>query len=376
MSNIETRLQLIRQIEEERGSRVLTYITGDRPGVAPAQIGEDAVRHVVEHLRLFGSPDKLDIFLYSRGGGQDVPWQLVSAFREASKEWSVIIPFRSHSAATLIALGADHIIMGPQAQLGPIDPSLTQLTPDGDINLVSVEDVMAFIDFIREKVGLSDQMALTNGLANLINRVDAVTLGTVHRTHSHIRDVARKIIQSRSKPPINSIQDRIISTLAEEVYAHAHAISRTEAKELDLPVIEPDPKLENLMWKLLVEYESNMKLLELWDPPTILGDKEQVKEECVLAVIESTVTTHEYITIMEVAQQRQIPTNLVVNLSLDLQIHEIGNSTEELLAQLQPQLQEAASIAVQEALVNQIPSTGIGVRSRHIGWRQWKENTS
>ena len=29
MSNIEKRLELIRKIEEARGSRVLTYITGD-----------------------------------------------------------------------------------------------------------------------------------------------------------------------------------------------------------------------------------------------------------------------------------------------------------------------------------------------------------
>ena len=69
-----TRLQLINKIEEQRGSRVIAYITGDRPGVPPAQIAEDAVRHVVEHLRRLGSPEKLDVFLYSRGGSMDIPW--------------------------------------------------------------------------------------------------------------------------------------------------------------------------------------------------------------------------------------------------------------------------------------------------------------
>lgn len=372
--SIETRKQLIKQIEEERGSRVLTYITGDRPGV-PAQIGEDAVRHVVEHLRRFESLKKLDIFLYSRGGGLDVPWQLVSAFRDISEEWSVLIPFRAHSAATLLALGADNIIMGPQAQLGPIDPSLPQYTPQG-VNKISVEDVMAFIDFMRDKVGLSDQRALTNGLTNLINRVDAVNLGTVYRTYSHIRDIARKIIQSRREPPTSSVIDQIVSTLAEKVYAHGHAISRTEAKAINLPVEVPPPSLERAMWSLLLEYESHMKLLELWDPQAVLREEERVEEECVLAMIESTVDTHEFITMMEVAQQRQVPQSLQVNINLNLQTPDPDFSTEEFLSQLQPELQERALIAVQEALMTQAPSTGIETRARHLGWHQRDDRTS
>ena len=315
------RLQLINKIEEERGSRVITYITGDRPGMAPAPIAEDAVRHVVEHLRRLGSPEKLDVFLYSRGGSMDIPWQLVSSFRNASKEWSVLIPFRAHSAATLVVLGADDIVMGPQAQLGPIDPTLTQITPSG-INQVSVEDVMAFIDFMRQRIGLSDQAALTNGLANLIHGVDAVTLGAVYRTHSHIRDVAGKIIQSRSNPPSSIVQDKIISTLAEKVYAHGHAISLTEAQSLDLPVVEPSPQLEKLMWELLVEYEPHMKLLQLWDPQALLGTKEQAEESFILAMIESTVTAHEYVTKINVNKTRELPQNLKVNLNLNYQTPE------------------------------------------------------
>lgn len=366
--SIETRKQLIRQIEEERGSRVLTYITGDRPGV-PAQIAEDAVRHVMEHLRRFESLEKLDIFLYSRGGGLDVPWQLVSAFRDISEEWSVLIPFRAHSAATLIALGSDNIVMGPQAQLGPIDPSLTQYTPQG-VNEISVEDVMAFIDFMGNKVGLSDQMALTNGLTNLISRVDAVTLGTVHRTYSHIRDIARKIIQSRRNPPTSSAIDQVISTLAEKVYAHGHAISRTEAKAINLPVVVPSPSLERIMWSLLLQYESHMKLLELWDPQVALGEKEKAEEECVIAMIESTVDTHEFITVMEVAQQRQVPQNLQININLNLQTPDPDILTEEYLSQIQPELQERALMAVREALMAQAPSAGIEMRARHLGWHQ------
>lgn len=44
-------------------------------------------------------------------------------FREYSQKgsFSVLIPYRAHSAATVIALGADEIVMTKKAELGPID---------------------------------------------------------------------------------------------------------------------------------------------------------------------------------------------------------------------------------------------------------------
>ncbi len=364
--NRDLRQDLIKQIEEIRGSRVLTYVTGDRQGT-PGHIGEDAVRHVVEHLRQFGHIEELDLFLYSRGGGMDVPWHLVSAFRNVSDKWSVIVPFRAHSAATMIALGADEIVMGPYACLGPIDPSLASYAHDYS---VSVEDVMAYIDFIRERAGLSDQKALTDGLANLMNRVDAVTLGSVYRTHSHIRDVAQKIINSREEPPKTEIQEAIIGALAEKVYAHGHAISAEEAVLIGLPVQSPSPKLEKLMWKLLSAYESHMRMLEPWHPQDVLTSTATVKDECVVVMIESTVATHESRRTMEVTQQLAMPQNLHVSLNLSIPSSEEEDPSEEWLRGLQTQLQEAAKLSVQQALEDQAPRTGINVSSRDTGWHQ------
>lgn len=365
-ANHELRQQLIKEIEDIRGSRVLAYITGDRPGV-PGHIGEDAVRHIVEHLRQFGQLKKLDLFLYSRGGGMDVPWHLVSVFRSLSKEWSVLVPFRAHSAATMIALGADEIVMGPYACLGPIDPALTSYSHEYS---VSVEDVMAYIDFMRERAGLSDQMALTNGLANLMNRVDAVTLGSVYRTHSHIRDVAQKIINSRKKPPKSEIQDSIIGSLAEKVYAHGHAISAAEAGSIGLPVQDPSPELEEKMWKLLSAYESYMAMLDPWNPQDLLVETDRVEDECVVVMIESRDATHESRRTIEVTQQRTVPENLHVSLNLNIHSPEDEASAEDWLEALHAQLQEEARLAVQRALEAQAPRTGINVMSRDSGWRQ------
>jgi len=115
------RKELIKQIQDKRNSKVIVYVTGDRQPIV-AMIAEDAVRPLYDHLLSIGKAEKIDLFLYSRGGDVSVPWRIVSMFREFCDELSIIVPYKAYSAATLISLGADKIIMGKKAELGPIDP--------------------------------------------------------------------------------------------------------------------------------------------------------------------------------------------------------------------------------------------------------------
>ena len=128
MPTREERLEIIQQIEDLRSSRVLVYVTSDRAG-APAQIGDDAVRHLDQHLREFGHSDNLDLLIYSRGGATDVPWRIVSTIRNTSNRWSVLIPYRANSAATMVALGADEVLMGPQARSAVLASSVALFIP-------------------------------------------------------------------------------------------------------------------------------------------------------------------------------------------------------------------------------------------------------
>ncbi len=173
---VEERWSLIQRIESLRGSRVVTYVTGDRMPVG-GQFADDAVRPIYDHLQHIGHVPKLDIFLYSRGGAIDVPWRLARLFRQVSDEWSVLIPFRANSAATLLALGADHIVLGKLGELGPIDPTVTiskmsGSPPQQSQDQISVEDVMAYIRFAKERAGLSDQDSLASSMAKLAERLD------------------------------------------------------------------------------------------------------------------------------------------------------------------------------------------------------------
>jgi len=379
------RKALVEQIEALRESRVLCYVTGDR-NPAPGQIGDDAVRPMYERLREIGPVEKLDLFLYSRGGAIDVPWRIVTALRANAKDWNVLIPFRANSAATLLALGADEIVLGRFGELGPIDPimNIQRLMPGpggpGSAvhqDSVSVEDVMAYVKFIQERAGLSDQAALATALAKLTERLDAVALGSAHRTHSHIRDVARRMLLSRNKPHSEQAMGTIVETLAERVYAHGHAIGLKTAKEIGLPAVAAEPELDRLMWDLLNEYETDMKLLLPIDPAAAIATTSTYSEDAVIAVVETKAAAHEFTGKIEISARRQMPQNLNVSFNLNLQTPPGVANQPQLAAALQQFLQQAqqavlaqAEQAVQQALQSQAPLVGIEAGFRSGEWKR------
>jgi hypothetical protein len=381
----DERKRVITEIEALRGSRVLSYVTGDR-APTPAQIGDDAVRPIYDQLRKMGHAERLDVFLYSRGGAIDVPWRIATALRTAADEWNVLIPFRANSAATLLALGADEIVLGQQGELGPIDPIMSiqrlvpgpgggQGTPVQDN--VNVEDVMAYVKFTRDRAGLSDQQALVTGLSKLTDRLDAVTLGSAYRTHSHIRDVARRMLLSRSKPASEQDMTTIIETLAERVYAHGHAIGLRDAKQIGLPATGADDALDHAMWRLLNVYEDDLKLLEPIDPAAATAGHDLYTEQSVISVVETTTGGHEFAGETQIQAKRQMPPNLNVALNLNVQLpagieaQQLPQAMQIVLQQFQQTLVQQAQQAVQQALKDQAPITGFEAGLRGGRWRPY-----
>ncbi|UJR84287.1 SDH family Clp fold serine proteinase [Sandaracinus amylolyticus] len=375
------RKEIIGKIEAHRKSKLLCYVTGDRSPIT-AQIGDDAVRPIFDHLRAFKKVSTLDLFIYSRGGAIDVPWRIVNAIRAASDEWRILIPFRANSAATLLALGADAIVMGKQGELGPIDPTLNtkRVVPGQNAivqDAVSVEDVMAFVKFIQERCGLSEQDAIATAAGKLIDRVDAVVLGSLYRTHSHIRDVARRTLLSRKQPPNDQVLTTIVQTLAEQVYAHGHAIGYEAATAIGLPVEQADDVLEPLMWALLEDYESELKIREPLDPVAAVGTKDAYDEDACIAVVESAASVHRHVGRIEIRAKRQMPPQMNVNVNLSLQAptlpqgmapQQAQQMLQQLLQQAQPALLQGAQQAVQDALAKQAPLIGVDAAWRGGHW--------
>lgn len=355
----------------------------DRQG-GHAQIAEDAVRPMFEHLRSIGKTDKIDLFLYSVGGLTDVPWRIVTMIREFADEFAVLIPYKAMSAATMISLGADEVVMGRKGELGPIDPQLSiQRGGDGGTAVqqqIAVEDIIFYVRFLREKAGLSDQMALTGPISALAGKLDPWILGQINRAHSHIRDVARKLLTARSKQRQAADEQRvqvIVETLAERTYQHGHAIGRREAKEIGLNVVHPNDKLEDLSWSLYEQYEKLCKFRDPIDPRTFIPQgQEEHSEALVMGAIESVNLAHEFAATMRGRNKRQMPPQVALNLNLNLQLppqlqpQQLPAAAQQVIQQMLQQLQAQIPGLVQQQLQNQMPKVGFEGWTEGGKWRQ------
>lgn len=263
----QKRLELIQKIERLRNSKVICYLTSLRPNV-PGQIAGDQVPIFFKHLsRLDKRPvEKLDIFLCSNGGDGTVPWRLTALFREFSKSFDVLIPYRAYSAASLLALGADEIVMHPFGEMGPIDPTVTnEFNPSNPITNrqigISVEDVKAYISFIKETVGITHEDELVRTIEILANKVHPLALGNVERFISQSRMIARKILKNRKNNVDDHVIEEIVENMASRLYFHGHPINRKEAKnELKLHVNdELGPDIESALWDLYELYDAEFE---------------------------------------------------------------------------------------------------------------------
>ncbi|HTU18908.1 MAG TPA: hypothetical protein VMG10_12685 [Gemmataceae bacterium] len=73
--------------------------------------------------------DALDLILHSPGGSGEAAESIVAVLRSQFKHVRVLVPVMAKSAATMIALAANEILMPVSAELGPIDPQF--LLSDG-----------------------------------------------------------------------------------------------------------------------------------------------------------------------------------------------------------------------------------------------------
>lgn len=368
----QQRIALIDRIECARNSSVLAYVTGDRNPI-PSRIAEDAVLPLYRHLLALprSTTPNIDLFLYSRGGDVSVPWRIVSMIREFCASFRVLIPYKCHSAATMIALGADHIAMGNKAELSPIDPTLVRATvgeSQSPPSEISVEDVSSYISFMRERANISDQNALAQVVSQLANHLTPLTLGSVNRQYSHIRLVARKLLASRATKMDEERVGTIIEALTEKMYSHGHAIGRREAKELGLPVEELADEQESDVWNLYEEYESLLQTDRPIDPEELLSDKgvdEHTEKSVPLAAIESRQMLHIFEINAIFRRRRQIPANPQINVNLNLSLPPEADPSRlpaqfpQIMQQLLNQVTQAMPQVIKDQLARQSPVVGL-----------------
>lgn len=298
-----TRDQLIAQLEKTRESRIITYLTSDREPFR-AQIALDVLPLFYQALQTIGHTTKISLYLYSAGGTLDAPWPLTNLLREYCDQIEILVPFRALSAATLLALGADRIVMTPLSQLSPIDPEGTFIT-EGKPQNISVEDVASYIEFAKEKIGIAESQPLSDVLRLLTQEIKPSILGSLNRTHARIRRLGRNMLQLHLREPKHDIAiTEIVNNLTQLLGSHNHLINRQEARDSIgfREMIEyANEETERFMQDLFASYSKDLELNHPFDPLKLLTENETSKDFVVhQAYIESREVSHVFETPLRV----------------------------------------------------------------------------
>jgi len=299
-------MKLISAIEAARGSTVIVYVAADRQGLE-INIATDVFPILHRHLAKAGYQNQIDLFLYGTSGLPMAGYALVNFFREFCGRFNVIIPFKAYSTATLIALGADELVMSEMGQLSPIDPSVqhplspkvplqNQLVQDVPVN---VEDVDGFLSFAKNELGLGGEESMQKVLDALSSSVNPLVLGAMYRSREQTTFLAAQLLKEHTDD--DELIDRAVSVLTRNRFSHEYIISRKEAKEgLGLNVVEPDAQLASLIVSLWEQYVEITEIDKPYNPETIL-EREFVKvSNFDRGIIESKNLTHVFRTQKEV----------------------------------------------------------------------------
>lgn len=395
----ENRKKIIQEIEKKRGTKVISYITSDRIGLSVPIMG-DVVSLIHDHILALKDKErlKLDFFIYSRGGQSDVPWAIVSMFREYSQEgsFSVLIPYRAHSAATVISLGADEIAMTKKAELGPIDITMgsgpyNPTEKDSNQRLpISVEDVTGYFSLL-EKVGCERPDEKMKGFKLLANHVHPLALGTVSRLLEETKLVAFRLLSTRAKPFSEEENHEIVRRISSEIYSHNHAISRTEAMKyigLKHVKIAEEIGIADKLWSLYEEYKELFPLEDPFIPEEHLVSNNLEKNtwaDLNLACVESLKRFDICKQSICVRRLRHVPPQVNLNLTnLNLPAINIPNlpsaANQEQInsliqqvvsAVVQQCLNNVVQVAVQQ-LIQSLPQTGFERFAFNSGWKKEK----
>lgn len=295
------RKELLSKIEDQFGANALLFVTGDRPSLE-TRIAGDVFDHIVNHLDKIGVVECICFIVYSRGGDTLAAWSIINLLRQYCDKLTVLIPSRAHSAATLISLGANEIVMTKQATLGPIDPSVNgplnpQIPgePPQSKAPVSVEAINGYLELAHEQ-NVNDSSEMVQMLLELSRQVHPLVLGEVYRTRSQIKMLAKKLITSQVTDEEHI--EKVLQFLCSESGSHDYTINRREAKEeLGLNVVKPNQQQYEVIKALYDDFSKELELTKTFNAQAFLGSDPEKNYSFRRGLIESVnLGSHVFLT--------------------------------------------------------------------------------
>jgi serine dehydrogenase proteinase len=235
--------KVIAQIESELGERLLTYWNSPNGSIC----GNDVIG-LYGILRSMGKLERLSFFIKSDGGYGQASLRMINLLRQFVGQLTVLAPLECASAATMLALGADKILMGPLAHLSAVDTSLTHdLSPiDRDNNRVGVsQDELQRVVRLWQKEAGKEQ---SNPFASLFQYVHPLVIGAADRSSALSTKLCVEILSYHLKD-LKKAQE-ISDTLNSGYPSHSYPIMLQEAQRIGLNAEPLNENINQLLFEL------------------------------------------------------------------------------------------------------------------------------
>jgi hypothetical protein len=183
------RQALIKAINEQTARHLICYVSGLR-----TMIDRDDTIGLVDLLHNAPSGGNIDLLLHTGGGDIDAAEKLVMMIRQkvGTAAFRVIVPDFAKSAGTLIALGADSIVMSGTSELGPIDPQV--IRSDGDGNHMA-HSVFSYLEAFEHHAEVLKKEPGNVASQIMMNKLDPATLKQFEAIRTRARRVAEDLLK-------------------------------------------------------------------------------------------------------------------------------------------------------------------------------------
>jgi len=178
--------------------------------------------------------EAIDVFLTSNGGSAETTERIVKLLRERYGRIRFIVPSNAYSAATLMCLAGDEIIMDGSATLGPIDPQ---------INGIPARAMLRAFEQIKERLEKEGPGALTAYMP-LLSKYDLHLLEMCKSAEELSAELAGNWLSSymlkcdRGDPRVAKAVDFLSDYDLHK--SHARSIDRLTARSLGLSVLDTE----------------------------------------------------------------------------------------------------------------------------------------
>jgi hypothetical protein len=266
---------VIQRLSAALGEPIFTYWNSTKGAIC-----QNDVAGLYALLRNRGKIDRLSLFMKSDGGSGQAALRMVNLLRRYVKHLTVLAPLECQSAATMLALGADRILMGPLAHLSAVDTSLTHdLSPidrDNDRVSVSNDELLRVIRLWSEQA----KDSTSNPYEALFPYVHPLVIGAVDRSSALSTRICEEILSYHME---DLDRAREISNILNSGYpSHNYPITLREAKRIGLNVEAMDEGVNALLFELNEIYS------EMGQSASTDYDERNSHDNSILNVLEST----------------------------------------------------------------------------------------